>query len=128
MSLASKADSCVEVFLLGFIHALLLLLLLYPLTMLSVDRSLNSANLNSSRHRSYTAETLRDSQLIPNSDSLWKEATWRQPSGFPVRLSSWIKQSNRQHETCSTASSSAYCSLFGKELTGYNDCSGSLSL
>lgn len=86
------------------------------------------ADLNSSRHPSHTAETLRDSQPIPNGDSLWKEATRRQPSGFPVRLSSRIKQSNRQHETCSAASSSAHCSLFGKELTGYNDCSGCLSL
>lgn len=84
----------------------------YHQTLLSVNPCLACAGLNSSRHPSYSAKTLRNSQSIPNSDSLWKEAKRRQPSGFPVRLSSWIKQSNRQYETCNTATSSAYCSLF----------------
>ena len=100
----------------GFIYALLLLLPLCLQTPLSVNPGLPAADLNSSRHPSYTAKTLRDSQSFPNSDSLWKEAMQRQPSGFPVPLLSRIKQSNRRHETCSTGTSSAYCSLFGKEL------------
>lgn len=127
-SQAHQADSLVRAHVLGSqswfmcwdvsfgVHALLLLLPLCPQTLLSVNPSLTSADLNSSRHASYTAKTLRDSQVSPNSDSLWKEAKRRQPSGFPVRLLSWIKQSNRQHETLSAGTSSAYCSLFGKEL------------
>lgn len=44
----------------------------------------------------YTANTLRDSQSIPDGDSLWKRPKRRQLCGFPARLLSWIKQSNRQ--------------------------------
>ena len=60
----------------------------------------------------YAANTLRDSQWLPDGDSHWKRARRRQPCRIPMHLLSWIKQSNRQHETCGAATSSVYCSLF----------------
>lgn len=57
---------------------------------------------------SYIDKTLRDSQLVPRSDCLWKEAKRRQPSGFPV---SFILDQTIKKAAWNTCQQSSFCLL-----------------